>query len=112
MRERAFAFQTALAYLWRAIPQRHNLMRVRLDRHGKCSPQPQVCNLEGRAGPVHQQVLRLEVPMHNTVAVQVSNPFAHLHNDEKSHARTHTHTHTKDMYAGLSPGVGALARTW
>ena len=27
--------------------------------------------------------------MHNTVAVQVSNPFAHLHNDEKSHARTH-----------------------
>ena len=81
--------------LRRAVPQRDDLVRVRLHRHGKRASQPEIRNLDDVLRLVHEQVLRLQVAVHHAVAVQVRAPEAKLVHEVLHH--------------GLGQGVGRAA---
>ena len=61
-----------------AVPQRHNLVRVRLHRHGEGATETEIRHLDDVIRLFHQKVLGLEVAMHHAVAVQVRTPEAQL----------------------------------
>ena len=64
--------------LGRAIPQRDNLVRVRLDRDGEGASQAEVRNLDHVLSLIDEKVLGLEVAVHDAVAVDVRAPEAQL----------------------------------
>jgi hypothetical protein len=63
-----------------SVPQRDDFVCVRLDGDGKVAAQPQIGNLEQRmcGGVVYEQVLRLEVTMHDAKLVHVCQSLQQL----------------------------------
>ena len=67
-------------------------MGVARDGDAECSAQTQVCNLEGVGAVIHQQVLRLQISMHDSMLVTVSHTLEQL---------VHEVLHTKTLYMSL-----------
>jgi hypothetical protein len=55
-------------YLWRAIPQRYNLMRVLARAEGEHTREAEVTDLQ-KTVFVNQQILWLDIPVHDAIAV-------------------------------------------
>ena len=82
-------------YFWRPIPQRDDFMRERTNRGTERPGQTKVGNLQD-AIPCNQQVLRLEVAMHDPSGVAKGQTAAHLkevrfHELGRQHALTGFH---------------------
>lgn len=60
------------------VPESNNLVSITLERNGEGAAKSQISDLEDAFVLVKQEILRLEVPMKNTVAMAVSNPLAEL----------------------------------
>lgn len=68
----------AKQHLWSSVPQRDNLMSVALERNSKGPPEAEIGDLENPLLLIHQQVLRLQIPVKDAVAVAVRNTLAEL----------------------------------
>lgn len=53
-------------------------MCVSFDRYAKSPAKPQICNLQAHLLLVHQQILWLQVTMHDTMFVTVCQPLDQL----------------------------------
>jgi hypothetical protein len=61
-----------------SVPQRDDLVRVRFNRHGEGASEAEVGNLDDVLGFVDEEVLGLEVAVHDAVAVDVRAAEAQL----------------------------------
>lgn len=58
-------------YFRGTVPKGDDLVCVLLQRIRVCPGQPEVCQLDGQSVPVYQNVLRLQITMHNAVAMAI-----------------------------------------
>lgn len=63
-------------HLGRPVPESNDLVSVGLERNGEGTSEAEISNLEDALLFVEEQVLGLEIPMKDTMAVTVSNALA------------------------------------